>query len=252
MLWSPFWITDTTRVFCKDSNITATHKNNPCVLTFRASLRRAVPELDSRGRQRRIRRSDDGSNGLVSSMGFIFLPVLVKVTSHTVALTHTGFAPTRPSGNQSSYGHGGQQMSSGYSSGYSNQSSMGGYGDYSECQLCFTHTLTSSSINTNKASCSISWFFSTQAYRWKTWKVMEIINLHVVEYVNMYNCEFLENIQNEILYNLLVVCYIGYSTELMKRTECILTSILHRKGYIMSTALMSSIRTSVSSEAHRH
>lgn len=30
-------------------------------------------------------------------------------------------------------------MNSGYSGGYSNQSSMGGYGDYSECRLCFTH-----------------------------------------------------------------------------------------------------------------
>ncbi len=34
-------------------------------------------------------------------------------------------------GNQSSYGHGGQQMGGGYSGGYSNQSSMGGYNDYS-------------------------------------------------------------------------------------------------------------------------
>uniref|UniRef100_A0A8C2FL18 Heterogeneous nuclear ribonucleoprotein H1, like n=1 Tax=Cyprinus carpio TaxID=7962 RepID=A0A8C2FL18_CYPCA len=33
-------------------------------------------------------------------------------------------------GNQSSYGHGGQQMGGGYTGGYSNQSSMGGYNDY--------------------------------------------------------------------------------------------------------------------------
>ncbi|RXN07304.1 heterogeneous nuclear ribonucleo H-like protein [Labeo rohita] len=32
--------------------------------------------------------------------------------------------------NQSSYGHGGQQMGGGYTGGYSNQSSMGGYNDY--------------------------------------------------------------------------------------------------------------------------
>ncbi|XP_016336527.1 heterogeneous nuclear ribonucleoprotein H-like [Sinocyclocheilus anshuiensis] len=33
-------------------------------------------------------------------------------------------------GNQSSYGHGAQQMGGGYTGGYSNQSSMGGYNDY--------------------------------------------------------------------------------------------------------------------------
>ncbi|XP_065143236.1 heterogeneous nuclear ribonucleoprotein H1, like [Paramisgurnus dabryanus] len=33
-------------------------------------------------------------------------------------------------GNQSSYGHGGQQMGGGYTGGYNNQSSMGGYNDY--------------------------------------------------------------------------------------------------------------------------
>lgn len=38
-------------------------------------------------------------------------------------------------GNQSSYGHSSQQMGSGYSGGYGNQSGMGGYSDYSECQL---------------------------------------------------------------------------------------------------------------------
>uniref|UniRef100_A0A671LPD3 Heterogeneous nuclear ribonucleoprotein H-like n=1 Tax=Sinocyclocheilus anshuiensis TaxID=1608454 RepID=A0A671LPD3_9TELE len=37
--------------------------------------------------------------------------------------------------NQSSYGHSSQQMGSGYSGGYGNQSGMGGYSDYSECQL---------------------------------------------------------------------------------------------------------------------
>lgn len=37
-------------------------------------------------------------------------------------------------GNQSSYSGG--QLSSGYSSGYSNQGNMGGYNDYSEYWLC--------------------------------------------------------------------------------------------------------------------
>uniref|UniRef100_A0A8C9S3M6 Heterogeneous nuclear ribonucleoprotein H1 n=1 Tax=Scleropages formosus TaxID=113540 RepID=A0A8C9S3M6_SCLFO len=48
--------------------------------------------------------------------------------------------------NQSSYGPSSQQMSTSYSGGYSSQTSMGGYSDYSECQLpgapstfsCFT------------------------------------------------------------------------------------------------------------------
>lgn len=41
----------------------------------------------------------------------------------------------RSAGNQSSYGHSSQQMGSGYGGGYANQSGMGGYSDYSECQL---------------------------------------------------------------------------------------------------------------------
>lgn len=43
-----------------------------CVLSCRASLRWAVPELDSRGRQRRIWRLDNGRNELISKMSFIF------------------------------------------------------------------------------------------------------------------------------------------------------------------------------------
>ena len=39
-------------------------------------------------------------------------------------------------GSPSSYGHSSQQMSTGYQGGYSGQSSMGGYNDYSKCQLC--------------------------------------------------------------------------------------------------------------------
>lgn len=38
-------------------------------------------------------------------------------------------------GNQSSYGHGGQNMGGGYGGGYNNQSSMGGYNEYGEWQL---------------------------------------------------------------------------------------------------------------------
>lgn len=39
-------------------------------------------------------------------------------------------------GNQSSYGHGGQNMGGGYGGGYNSQSSMGGYNDYGKCHLC--------------------------------------------------------------------------------------------------------------------
>ncbi|XP_052010868.1 heterogeneous nuclear ribonucleoprotein H isoform X2 [Xyrauchen texanus] len=46
-----------------------------------------------------------------------------------------GYGGQMIGGNQSSYGHSSQQMGSGYSSGYGNQSGMGGYSDYSECQL---------------------------------------------------------------------------------------------------------------------
>lgn len=39
-------------------------------------------------------------------------------------------------GNQSSYGHGGQNMGGGYGGGYNSQSSMGGYNDYGKFWLC--------------------------------------------------------------------------------------------------------------------
>ncbi|XP_052010867.1 heterogeneous nuclear ribonucleoprotein H isoform X1 [Xyrauchen texanus] len=43
-----------------------------------------------------------------------------------------GYGGQMIGGNQSSYGHSSQQMGSGYSSGYGNQSGMGGYSDYSD------------------------------------------------------------------------------------------------------------------------
>lgn len=41
------------------------------------------------------------------------------------------------SGGQSSYGHGGQTLGSGYGSSYGNQGGLGGYNDYSECLFQF-------------------------------------------------------------------------------------------------------------------
>ncbi|MBN3276624.1 HNRH1 protein, partial [Polyodon spathula] len=66
--------------------------------------------------------------GTMDHVVFNYIPVYRMWHCHKLLICHSD-----TSGNQSTYGPSNQPLSGGYTGGYSTQTSMGGYGEYSEC-----------------------------------------------------------------------------------------------------------------------